>query len=429
MELLELIIKITVIVVNTLFLIRSLIKIWNNKILFQHLFFFIFYLFFTVPMLLQLIFPEHVYTNFVRANDGMNDVFANIIYDFFCIVFALIIQISAKKSKSRENVLCKCNPMVVNACTILMIFSLLYTIINNGIVNLLPYGSGYKGIANVNEVLMGCGTICFLVILGSRKYVTRFNLLLAIVLEFAFCWFVGKRYIVAETLIAAFIVLVLTSQISGKTFITLCIIGAISIMGFSIVYGIAFKGNYSSLTDYLMVDMSRQYTLIYQFHCMLIGKDISVNKFDAILYLLFFWVPRNVWADKPYPFVNQLTHSLISWGDTPSGANVGWATTVSIFSDFFDSFGFLGIVIVFALFIFLSKKINKMSKIHFLVITSYFAIRLITVQISSAIIQIVICYAVTFVFDNGYSSKIRLKRNRKYVSQKELALNTNSYEV
>ena len=400
MSIIENAFKIIVFVICSCFFALSLKRIWKEERKVQFYFYLIFYLFFCFPLLLQFFLPNHSYSSFVRANEAMADSTANLMYDVFCLLFAVVIYCSGAKSTNKTPRDVPYNKSaIVTACLFLMILAFLYTLLTNSISSLFVYGSGYKGLSNVNETFTGIGTICFLIILSHKKNTSWIVVVSAFLLMFSFCWFVGKRYIVAETVLASFIVLAMTKQISGKKFIAYSVVGTIAIMIFCIGYAVILKGNFDSLPNYLMVDFSRQYTLVYQFHCSLIGKSISVNKYDAFIYLLLFWVPRSLWPNRPYPFVNQLTYSLIPWSNVPSGENVGWATTCSIFSDLYDSFNILGIVVGFLLFVLLFKLINNTKKTYIKILVLYSAIRLATVQISSAIIPIVVCFAVLIGID------------------------------
>lgn len=402
----ELVIKSSVFIIGTIVLLLCFRKIYQGNKAFPYFFYLIYYVFFILPMFVQILFPNHVYLAFVRANEAMNDSLAHLIYDCFCLSFVFIIYACGKKTRKNKATLI-INTGVAKVCFLIMVSVFIYTVATNGVARLIPYGSGYKGISNVNEVLVGCCTISFLVILASRPKISKTILICSSILEIAFCWFVGKRYVVAETAIVSLVILALTNQISGKKFILFGIIGSIAIFVFSIIYGLFLKGNYSSLVDYLMVDMSRQYTMVYQIHCFLIGKDISVHRFDSIFYLLTFFIPRSLWSAKPYPFVNQLTYSLISWSDIPSNQNVGWATTCSIFSDLFDSFSFFGLILGFLLFVFLFHLFKRTNKAYYIVALSYLTIKLITVQISSAIIQLVICFVIIFITEKLFNKNAK----------------------
>lgn len=164
--------------------------------------------------------------------------------------------------------------------------------------------------------------------------------------------------------------------------------------------------HYTSFIDYLNVDFSRQYTLVYQFYCSMNGRNISINDFDGITYLLTFFVPRTLWPDKPYPFVNYLTLSLVGQ-DNVEFTNAGWATTCSIFSDLYDSLSFLGIALGIWLIMKLIKQINDSTSVPFRVLLIYITVKLLTVQISSSIIQISIMAIIILIFTNRSTRKIR----------------------
>lgn len=392
--------KIILLSVCTICLYNSLKKLVGDDKSFQYYFYLLFYVFYVFPVALQLCFPSHEYIIFWRANEAMGQPIPNIIYDIFVITFSLLIIRTGKRNKLKNGCELECNRMIVRVCTLVIITVFAMTLAMNGISPLISYASGYVNESlNINESLIGCGIICYLVLLGHKKYISKIHLISMTMLVIGFMWVVGKRYILAETIIMGIYVLSITGIIQGKKFLKYLIFGGTSVIAFCVIYGIVLKGNFNSFVDYFMVDMSRQYTLIYQFFCQMSGKEISVGKYDAVLWLIGWWIPRSVWPDKPYPFVNQLTYSLVSTSTVPSGENMGWATTCGVFSDLFDSFSYFGLVLAMFLFISLFKMINSNKKPHFKILMMYLTVKLLTVQISSSIIQIVLSFVLFLLCD------------------------------
>lgn len=395
--------------------IKELRSIRTGKICMQNFVFMLFYFFFVLPILSQLLFQDYEYTGFTRANDAMRDSTSNFIYLTFIWIFSFFIRKSEKKAKKYISSKLIINILVPNVCSWIIVICFIITLVLSGVQVILGgYGYAYLNseIIGVNESIIGCGIISYLIVLGSHNYVSKYRIVFLSIFVFFFFWIVGKRYIIAETLVMAICVLGMTGAISGKKMINLLFVGSIFIMVGGFMYGVFFKENVSSFLDYLNVDFSRQYTLVYQFYCDQIGRKISINQFDGIVYLVTFFIPRFLWWGKPYPFVNYLTQSLIGY-ENVMFESAGWATTCSIFSDLYDSFSFVGIAFGIWLFIKLCNKVNEESKCQYKVILMYLIVRLLTVQISSSIIQITIVSLIVII-----TSKIGKKKKEYYLFNK-----------
>lgn len=400
LEVLDILLKIITIAVCTVNLYNFVIKISNGNKTFQPYFYLVFYFFYILPLILQIVSPSHQYIIFWRANEAMADPLSNVKYDLFALVFSYIIVRSGKKATAMGIADIKYNKVLIVICTWFIIFVFAWTIAQNGISVFLTFAAGYLNQnLNVNEVLLGSCVLCYLTLLGHRKYISRGRFVIVTLLTIVIIWIIGKRYIIAETVMIGIFILSITGDLNGKKVIRYIAAGGVGIIAFCVFYGYFIKGNLLSVVDYFMVDMSRQYTLVYQFFCSSIGRKISIGQFDAILYLVIFWIPRSVWPGKPYPFVNQLTYSLVSADTLTAYFNMGWATTCSIFSDFFDSLSWIGIIVAFFLITYFLKVINRSSRLHYKILAMYFTIHLITVQFSAAIVQIFICLLI-FIFSD-----------------------------
>lgn len=378
--------------------INVLKAISRNEMIVQYFIYMIFYFFFIFPIAINVVCYDYHYQIFYRADDAMRDYSSNIIYCIFVITFSYSILRSVKKEQPLYKPLLV-SPGIINVCTIVMIICLALTIIVAGI-QVLTGGYGYAYINReipINEAVIGCGVISYLVILGHRKVVSKFRLFYTTIIVFCFFWIVGKRYIIAETMIMAIGVMGMTGSLNGKKMVRYLFIGGTLIVGLGFLYGVFFKENVTNMLDYLNVDFSRQYTLVYQFYCDKIGRVISINPYDGIIFLCTFFVPRIMWEDKPYPFVNNLTLSLVGQ-DEVEFMNAGWATTCSVFSDLFDSFSYFGLIIGIFVFVKLFHKANRERRVPYKVLLVYLLVRMITVQLSSAIVQMTVVYLIILIF-------------------------------
>lgn len=386
----------------------------------QNFVYMLFYFFFVLPILSQLLFPNYEYLGFKMANDAMRDTSSNLIYLAFIWLFSYAIRKSEIKDSKLVSDKLIVNVFVTNVCSWTVVICFLITLVVSGVQVILGgYGYAYLNneIVSVNESIIGCGIISYLIVLGSHNYVSKYRIAFLSIIVFFFFWIVGKRYIIAETLIMTICVLGMTKAISGKKMINSIFLGSIFIIIGGFLYGMFFKQNVNSFIDYLNVDFSRQYTLVYQFYCDEIGRKISINRFDGIVYLLTFFIPRFIWWDKPYPFVNYLTLSLIGH-ENMVFENAGWATTCSIFSDLFDSFSYFGLILGIWIFVKLFRIVNKEKRCQYKVLMMYLIVRLLTVQISSSIVQITVVFIILIISSIIGRKKIIYMLNTRQKSSK-----------
>ena len=357
-----------------------------------------------------MIFVGYEYEVFWRANDAMKDFVSNIEYLAFVSIFSYFIMKSSKKDVKMQNSSIEINHSITRFGSLAVVFSFVLTIALSGIEVLIGgYGYAYinSEVVNLNESVVGTGIIGYLIVLGNLRFVSRTKILFLTIIVFCFFWIVGKRYIIAETMIMIICVLGITKYISGKKMVQYLVVSGAFLLPLCFLYGLLFKENTTSFLDYFNVDFSRQYTLVYQFYCDRIGRDISINSYDGITYLLTFFVPRVLWIEKPYPFVNYLTLSLVGQ-DYVEFESAGWATTCSIFSDLYDSFSILGLALGIMLFLKIFKKINKEKRTHYKILWIYVTVKLLTVQISSTILQITAMLILVFLVDKLFRNYVRI---------------------
>ncbi len=370
--------------------------------------FLLFYLFFVFPLIICSIF-DYKYNSFIMANEAMKDIWANIYYAIFVILVSLLLCIFTNKktlnrSKSKKYV--SRNISLLAFWFIVIVF--LIILIRNGISILLDgYGARLNNTTyEIYEPLVSVSMLFYLILIhytkkmGLRKIIGTIVIVLLIYIH-------GKRFIAAQFLILIAFDLFYSKKVNGRTFVALISLCAILIIGLAYLYGVLLKKNTSSLVDYFLIDMSRHYTLIYQFFCKSSEKLISINNYDAIVADLFIFIPRNIWETKVYPFSNSITRSLL--GLSPSNENLGWSTTITIFSDFYDSFGFLGLIMTIILFLIICFLINKSKNITIRILGIYFVMNFMTVQFSAYAIPCLI-YVVTVLVYSAFFKK-RIIRN------------------
>ncbi|WP_303206981.1 hypothetical protein [Bacteroides oleiciplenus] len=394
----------------SVYCVQSLKHLKNGNVCIQYFIYLLFFLFYIAPIISQMIFVGYEYEVFWRANDAMKDFVSNIEYLAFVLTFSYFIMKSSKKDVKMQNTCIEINHSITRFGSLVVVFCFILTIALSGIEVLIGgYGYAYinNEVVSLNEGVIGAGIIGYLIVLGNLRFVSRTKIVFLTIIVFCFFWIEGKRAIIAETMILIICVLGITKYISGKKMVQYVVVACAVLLPLCFLYGLLFKENTTSFLDYFNVDFSRQYTLVYQFYCDRIGRDISINPYDGIVYLLTFFVPRILWFEKPYPFVNYLTLSLVGQ-DFVEFESAGWATTCSIFSDLYDSLSILGLALGIVMFLKMFKKVNNEKRAHYKIMWLYIIVRLLTVQISSAILQITVMLILVFLVDKLFKNYVRI---------------------
>ncbi len=390
-------------------LVRTIKRIASGGSSAQNYLYLVFFLFYIFPLCIQfamLLFGESVtFRSFKMADIAMCNFGANLQYSIFVLIVGFLLNCKIKIKSTRNVSLESTHTLnvdnfvysrtVLNLCTLLVLIPLAYIILSGNAIQLIfsAFGSRWDNGAAVPETLIILCVPAYLAILATMKETGKLRVVLLTVVMVLYFWIVAKRYLIAEVLILAVYTLGISKQVKPKTIVKLLIVATACVLVFCVAYGFFFKQNLNSIMEYFTVDLSRQYTLVHQFYCKQIGREISCNPFDSILYIVLFWIPREIWTAKPFPFVNSLTWSLVSTG-SPVHENLGWAATCSIFSELFDSFSYIGLVLGAVAILYICRWINRTSNIQEKIFWIYCAVNLMILQSNAYIIPLVISWIV-----------------------------------
>lgn len=99
--------------------------------------------------------------------------------------------------------------------------------------------------------------------------------------------------------------------------------------------------NYT-LNEYIFRDMHLRFTI----YAALNPTQVHILDYpgQSILFNLFWWIPRALWASKPRPFYEYYISGVLGYG-TNSYASIGWGMPTSYFPEFVANFGISGLVI------------------------------------------------------------------------------------
>lgn len=371
----------------------------NNRSVFCYAYL-LFYVFFVLPLLVHSIY-NFEYESFYKANDALKDVFSNFIYCLFLCVITLLVfykynKVHLKPTKGTRVKIRKEYQVpnrVARACFGFIVFTFLLIMFKNGF-SLLFKGYGYRlddPSVEIYEPLITVSILFYFVLLFYSSKKCIIERLISTVLVIIFLYIHGKRFILAQFAILLIYSIFMSKRIKGTTLLFLFGLSFVAVIGFAYLYGMVFKKNVNSLVEYVLIDLSRHYTLMYQFYCEKIGRAISLHRFDAIIADILSIVPRSLWKNKPYPFSNSITRSLV--GLPVANENIGWSTTITIFSDLFDSFSYFGLIIGAIALVAILRKVDKAEHVLFQVLGCYLITCIFTVQFAAYITPVLI-YAV-----------------------------------
>lgn len=187
-----------------------------------------------------------------------------------------------------------------------------------------------------------------LVIENNKKYFVAKLILFAPFILFAILMN-GKRNIVF-IFFAGLIYLFLTKKIFKRKITYFIFIPLLLAMLFS--YSSFYQNHFNRVAGESFVERYTSYRINYgrdDTMKMVIYSEIYSDKMQilecrgqsAAFYPLFF-IKREVWPDKPYPYAVYFTNAMIGYDDVRL---LGWGMTTSIFDELFSNFGFVGIII------------------------------------------------------------------------------------
>ena len=219
------------------------------------------------------------------------------------------------------------------------------------------------------------------------------------ILTFA-CLLNGKRTSVFMCVVGLLMILIVKHVIKKK--VTLILIVGIS-LSLLAIYVSFYNDSVTEEADaYLSyrINYGRDDTLKMTIYSELYDDGILEYRGQTLLYYLTFYIPRNVWNTKPYPYATYLTAYLCNLGEV---RNLGWNMTTSIFDEFLSNFGWLGLLLVPFIINKCIKGIMKRNKgilgmsIVFLGLLD--VVMLIAVQASAFLILYLLLILLIIVYD------------------------------
>jgi len=181
----------------------------------------------------------------------------------------------------------------------------------------------------------------------------------------ASAWLNGKRNIVALAVVLLIAALWYRRELNGKRLIQALCLSALFLATFSYEYQshLRDKSIQSSSSDELYenfrMDYSRDSRLKMALYAELHPSRLQILEYrgESILFDLVFWAPRSMWPDKPYPYAVYFTPAMLG----QKVSLLGWGMTTSILDEAVANASWFGLILG-PLFMFWICKIGDSCK-------------------------------------------------------------------
>ena len=316
-----------------------------------------------LPVLMDVFFgiPNYVYWYRV-FEDVLGEFTICFIYNAYTVFVLAVIQFYAYKvSKEKKELsaaesvcLSGLRPLAVDVFLILL--PVLYCIYKYG----FSVFAGYRMLSGRGVESGDSTTINQMITLSVFLYATRFfskprrigSLILMTAYFFVLIWLNGKRYMLVTIGEIVFFLYQMTKKEAEKRINLgpLIVWIAAFVIIFSAYYLTNIKVNSASQYLYgtLRVDFGRDDVTKFVIDRVLLEKkQILDYPGQSVISDLLMFVPRRIWANKPYPHYRYLTAAILGLNiyDIPAG------TTPSIFEMNLCNFGWLGIPVTAAVIV------------------------------------------------------------------------------
>lgn len=348
-----------------------------------------FFSIFILPLFLDIIFSAPAYYKFPGFSASQDNFLISLIYDFFVISISYfnyifrgkeVINISLNNNLNKIDIFLFLISIVP---VLIFIFSpdkSIYMVYGGDALREYSEITGkFHGYLNISTFL----SVIFLAYLVIKNYKKNPILLVLFFLLVVFdFWVNGKRTIVLVFLFFLALFLILKER-SLKSFIFIIFLSII--FGFysnwyqSTVRDFGDKVTFEENYENIRVDFFRDQRLKMAIYAELNPHLMKIlpNRGDSFLFSTTFFIPRDYWENKPYPYAQYFTSAMFYqepklWG---------WAMTTSIYDEVVANIGFLGLLTIqFLVFLFF-KFVMRFNSNNFKIFSIFLFLILMMVQI------------------------------------------------
>lgn len=370
-------IKLAVSIIATVLYIKLIIRFISRKnqnLLIIPISFF--YFFFILPVLLDLIIgrpvPLFKYYGFITSG---KDFLTEVVYNF-AILFSMVVyyrSFNKNKQTLDLNLAFKFKDIifiVIYVIDIVVIVITLLQVDSATLHDIFSYNTRYLTKTGMLQTISTFSfaaillNICPLFLEKNRK-AFWFKLLLLVPVFVIMCLCNGKKSIIFE-LVFSLIMVIYTNKIIRKPSRFFSVVG-IALLSLLLFYNTylnnivttkkfdSFQDNYNSYR----VEFGRDDTLKMVIYDELYDNEkILKYRGESLLFYPTFFIEREEWNDKPYPYATYFTAKLLNLS---SVRYIGWHMTTSIYDEMVSNMGLFALIILPILICFLVNKLNKIT--------------------------------------------------------------------
>lgn len=358
--------------VNTLYKIKKELKA-------IYIVLFLFQIIFVIPIAFEFILGPQ---DFTRHSPGyqlaIEDALTNIIYSLFTVIVSISFYILGKR-KMKTNIgfddiketlsKIKINRVLFILCSLLMFIPIVLLIFSPSPEKyLFEYAYFQRIPESVSEMeslyhntIMRYAGVASLVFIVITRFFSKNDLFSSIVIYSAALVtgiLNGKRTLFAWIILAILGIDILKSPRGKFPFNKVFLNGAI-ILGYFIGYAYLVDKTTDNLSsiDNLRLYFFRDFDVKFTIYSLINPNDINIIDYwgQSFLYNLTMFIPRDFWANKPYPYDIYVTAATLGY---PTGTLVGWSFQTSFFGESLTNLGWFGIP--FSIYVY--KKIIEISE-------------------------------------------------------------------
>ena len=395
--------------------------IWKKLFSYNYVFLLVYYIIFTVPLMLDstLGIPEYyLYSQYIYYTASQN-IKVNIIFNIINLSIFFIFMAKRKVFRIQLN--------LNNKNTIFKVFLLLITFspimiffINYNKIPSLKYGYLVGNYANnpqlksmyslfLNITMIAVPAAMLYIILTKKRHIyTTFLVYFSV---FFSIYLNGKRLIVFIFIILLLVNIYIKNSKNILFYLMICII---TIVTFNNFYSDYLKKEYNvnkfSANDYLQyrIDYSRDHNVKMALYKEYNDQEDMILEYRGQSFIsnILFFIPREKWINKPYPYGVYVTATSLNELKQP----LGWQMTTSILDESIANFGVIcGVIFIVLLFNFIFNIGYKYKdNILIFTMTNFVIFLLLTMQFSFSNWFIILW--VFIIFLNKSNKKLRVVR-------------------
>lgn len=158
-------------------------------------------------------------------------------------------------------------------------------------------------------------------------------------------WLDGKRGIFFKFFFVFLVIGILMGKIQPRKLFKYLITGLSILTVVVLLYGKDFASNNRYGRDAytsLRLNIGRDHTVKYTLYKEYVENDMILeHRGQSFLFAATFFIPRDRWVDKPYPYAVYFVSSVINVPPEPQG----WSFTTCILEEMISNLGFIGMVV------------------------------------------------------------------------------------